>query len=124
MAKVLIVDDLEPNVRLMSRWLISRGFQIVSAADGDAAFATALRDRPDLVVLDLMMPAPNGFDVCEKLKGNPFTRQIPIIVVTGLQHPANIAHARQLGADAVLVKPLDEALFVGTLGRVLGSRVP
>jgi CheY-like chemotaxis protein len=124
MHTILVVDDLEGNVKLLTRWLSAKGFGVMSVRDGEAAVAAAQQHQPDLVLLDLMMPPPNGFDVCERLKQDARTRHIPVIVTTGLHHPANLMRARQLGAADVLLKPLDEAPLIAAVERALGGRGP
>lgn len=106
-AKILIVDDEERNRRLLEVFAKADGYATVNAADGESALTLALSESPDLILLDLMMPRMDGFEVTRWLKANPLTHQIPIIIVTALQDVA--AHKRMLasGADEFINKPVD-----------------
>ena len=83
-AKILVVDDEEKNVKLMEAMLLPRGYEIVKAYNGEEALQQVEKETPDLILLDVMMPVINGFDVCKKLKDDPETRLIPIVIMTAL----------------------------------------
>jgi CheY-like chemotaxis protein len=106
-AKVLIVDDEERNRKLLSVFVQADGHSAIFAANGKEGVAAAIEQQPNLILLDLMMPDMDGFDVVRALKNNPQTRNIPIIVVTALNDVAS--HRRMLasGADEFIGKPVD-----------------
>jgi CheY-like chemotaxis protein len=106
-AKILIVDDEERNRKLLGVFIRAEGHSSIFAADGKEGVASAIEQQPDLILLDLMMPDMDGFDVVRVLKNNPQTRNIPIIVVTALEDVAS--HRRMLasGADEFINKPVD-----------------
>ncbi len=109
MTRVLAADD-DPQVRGMIRKLLAdKGYQVIEAADGVQAYAltveAAIAEMPDLVVLDLMMPKMNGFDVLEKLKATPMTAHIPVIVVTARNQAADEMRAQRMGAADYITKP-------------------
>jgi len=91
---------------LMARWISAEGYAVITAQTGDEALALAAQHRPDLVVLDIMIPQPNGFDVCSALKTNQGTAHARVVLMSGLQHPENQARGREVGADAFLAKPV------------------
>ncbi|MFA6241846.1 MAG: HD domain-containing phosphohydrolase [Candidatus Hydrogenedentales bacterium] len=108
---ILIVDDIPENIVLMKRLLAPKGYDVHEATGGKAALETVLQDPPDVILLDLIMPDMNGFEVCERLKRDLSTRHIPVIIVTGMaEHEANI-RALEAGADDFLTRPIDPVLL-------------
>ena len=102
-----MVDDYQANVELIRRWLTSDGYDVLTANSGEAALAAVVQHHPDLVLLDIEIPEPNGFTVCRRLKHDPATSQIPVIFMSGLEPSATEMSARHLGADDYLAKPVD-----------------
>lgn len=111
-ARVLVVDDLPPNVKLLEAKLTAEYFDVVTASDGPAAITAAKTKSPDVILLDVMMPGMDGFEVCQTLKTDPTTMHIPIIMVTALSETADRVHGLESGADDFLTKPVNDiALF-------------
>lgn len=105
MARILVVDD-SPDVRLaLATILEDAGHEIVEAEDGDQVFDLAIKEKPDLVLLDVMMPRVNGFDALATLKADTRTNPIPVIMVTAKGRPEDMAMARSLGAVEYITKP-------------------
>jgi twitching motility two-component system response regulator PilH len=104
---VLIIEDDPDQRRLLDRMLGGAGWRIATAPDGEAGLAAARAERPDAIVLDLLMPRLNGFQTCRRLKTDAATRDIPVIIVTTKDQPADEFWAREIGADAFLHKPVD-----------------
>lgn len=119
--KVLVVDDSEATVRLLSRWMTDEGYTVVTAASGEAALAAAREHQPDLMLLDISIPWPSGFEVCKTLKSDPATRRMSVVLITGLQDPQNRVTGLHFGAEDVFVKPFD-ALEIKTKVRSLLRR--
>jgi DNA-binding response OmpR family regulator len=94
-------------VELFQEWLANDGYDVLTAGSGDAALAIVAQDSPDLVLLDIVMPEPDGFAVCQRLKHDPATAQIPVIFMNGLEPSAGEIGAGHLGADDCLTKPID-----------------
>jgi len=104
--KILVVDD-EANIRnLLSYNLKLDGHQVILAENGVEALKK-IKEKPDLVLLDVMMPEMDGLETCSKLKGNPDTRHIPVFMLTAKSQMADIEEAFRLGADDYLTKPFD-----------------
>jgi putative two-component system response regulator len=103
--KVLIVDDESANVAVLSRMMRNLGYATSSAADGEAALAAVVRERPDVVLLDVNMPRLDGFEVCERLKADPATRLIPVVLLTCLGAVEDRVRGIEAGADDFLTKP-------------------
>jgi DNA-binding response OmpR family regulator len=105
-AKILVVDDVPENVRLLEAVLTSRGYDVVSATDGRVALELAGSAKPDLVLLDVVMPQPDGYVVCRRLRESEETAVLPVVMVTASQGPEK-TKAIEAGADDLIAKPLD-----------------
>lgn len=106
--KILIVDDDDKNLRLMEALLIPEGYEVIKASDGLEALEKIKEDPPDAVLLDIMMPKMDGYEVARKLKKTVETRQIPVVMVTALQDTDDRVRALEAGADDFLSKPVDK----------------
>jgi two-component system, cell cycle response regulator len=123
-ARVLVVDDVEVNVRLLEAKLASEYFTVITAPSGEAALRAVRSEHPDIVLLDVMMPEMDGFEVCRRLKGDPQTADIPVIMVTALSETSDRVHGLQSGADDFLTKPVnDVALFARVRSLVRLKRI-
>jgi two-component system cell cycle response regulator len=111
-ARVLVVDDILSNVKLLEAKLTTEYFEVVTAYNGEEALARVAAETPDIVLLDVMMPGMDGFEVCRRIKSNPKTAHVPVIMVTALDQPADRIAGLEAGADDFLTKPIDDtALF-------------
>jgi CheY-like chemotaxis protein len=106
-ARVLIVDDERANRQLLEIMLEPEGYEVATATSGDEALAMVARQAPDLIVLDVMMPGMNGYMVTARLKADPVTRAIPVLVLSSLDDRSSRAHGLGAGADGFLAKPVD-----------------
>jgi CheY-like chemotaxis protein len=107
-AKILLVDDNLQNLELIQAYLEGIPVEISTAVDGVEAIESIEADQPDLVLLDVMMPRMSGFEVCQKLKSNPDTRDIVVIMVTALHEVADYERAVESGTDDFLSKPVNK----------------
>ncbi len=111
-ARVLVVDDIEANVRLLQAKLEVEYYEVLTAPDGLIALEKAALDQPDIILLDVMMPQMDGFEVCRRLKSNAVTQHIPVVLVTALDGRRDRLTGLEAGADDFLTKPIDDvALF-------------
>lgn len=104
MKKILFVEDEEALQRAMGDMLEQNGYQVFKAMDGERGLVVAKKEIPNLILLDLILPRKNGFEVLGELKKDPATRQIPVIVLTNLEGSEDIERALSLGATTYLVK--------------------
>jgi two-component system cell cycle response regulator len=111
-ARVLVVDDVPANVRLLEARLSAEYFDVATAFSGAEALAMAERAECDIVLLDVMMPDMDGFEVCQRLKSNPATHHIPVVMVTALDQPADRVRGLEAGADDFLTKPVTDLALV------------
>jgi CheY-like chemotaxis protein len=118
---ILIVDDYADALDIWAIYLQSMGYQVSTAADGEAAIEAAHRLLPDLIVLDLELPGLSGFDAAKSLRGSSDTQPIPLIAATGYSHTRQLDLARQVGFDAVVVKPCDPEMLVQEIERLLNT---
>lgn len=106
--KILIVDDVLSNVLLLKVLLTNEKYQIATASNGTEALAQVEKEHPDLILLDVMMPDLSGFEVCERLKGNPVTAEIPVIFLTALNNTSDIVKGFQVGGNDFISKPFNK----------------
>jgi putative two-component system response regulator len=105
--RILVVDDEPTVVRLCARILTGAGYQVLPAYRGEEALEMAFAAPPDLVLLDVLMPGPNGFEVCRRLKADARTQLVPVVILTALLEPQNKIAGLEAGADDFLTKPFD-----------------
>ena len=111
-ARILVVDDIEANVRLLEAKLSAEYYDVLSATDGVTALAMAAADKPDIILLDVMMPGMDGFQVCRRLKEDSATRHIPVVLVTALDGRSDRIAGLDAGADEFLTKPIDDVVLL------------
>lgn len=118
--KVLIADD-EPNILISLEFLMQREGHAVSVArDGDEALAAIRRDRPNLVLLDVMMPGKSGFDVCQAVRADPDLAGVKILMLTAKGRDTDLAKGTALGADAYVTKPFSTQELAARVRELLG----
>jgi twitching motility two-component system response regulator PilH len=119
MSKILVVDDSPTARALMVDTLAGQGHHILTAVDGDDALQKANTERPDVILLDVVMPGKNGFQVCRQLKGEATTKGIKIILVTSKNQQSDRFWGLKQGADAYLTKPFETAELLVTIAKCL-----
>ena len=117
--KILIVGDEPAVAENLQALLTAKGYQSRHASDGAEAVALAKKEQPDLMLLDIMLPKMDGFDVCRLVKADPATNKIKIIVVTGLGRMSDVETAFSYGASDYIIKPFDSERLFKKLEKVL-----
>jgi len=120
--KILAVDDERHIVRLVEVNLARAGYQVVTAFDGREALQKVEAEKPDLVVLDVMMPYMDGFEVLRNLKANPVTAEIPVIMLTAKAQDADVFRGWQSGVDCYLTKPFNPMELLTFVKRIFDSQ--
>ena len=111
-AKVLVVDDEEYIQHILNFSFGAEGYEVVTAADGEEAVAKARNEKPDIIVLDIMMPKMDGYEACRKLKSDPKTKDIPVILLTAKGRDVDKKLGSEAGADDYVVKPFSPGRLI------------
>lgn len=119
--KILIVEDEESLLKLESILLSSRGYNVGGVADGITALEEITRFRPDLIILDIMLPGMDGFEVCRRIKENPESQHIPVIMLTAKKSSQDRERGMAIGAAAYITKPFKSAKIMEIIQRLLAS---
>jgi len=121
MSKILVVDDVPSELEIICRILLDVGLDVIRAGDGEEAIARIREKSPDLVVLDVVMPRMNGFEVIRELRGDPATANLPVVFCTHKNTDIDKAWGTDLGADAYVSKPFEPHQLVNIVQRLLSA---
>ena len=121
--RILLVEDNEMNRDMLSRRLQKKGYDVICVADGEAAVATAKAERPDLVVMDLSLPLVDGWEATRRIKADPDTRAIPVLVLTAHAMESDRERAMAAGGDDFDTKPVDLRRLLDKIEALLGATI-
>lgn len=121
--RILVVEDEESLLKLESILFTSKGYQVTGVRGGKDALTAIALDAPDLVVLDLMLPDMDGFEVCRSIKENPETSAIPVVMLTAKKSSRDLERGRQVGADAYITKPFKSVKVLEVIEGLLNNQV-
>ena len=121
--RVLIADDNAQGAELLEAYLSSSGYELRTASDGEQTLQQIKAWQPDLILLDIMMPRLSGFEVCKRLRADPATRDIAVLMVTALDQPSDMERANDVGADDMLSKPIKKGELLLRVRSLLKSRM-
>lgn len=116
---ILVVEDEENLLRLQSILLVIKGYKVAGVMDGQAALEAVATMNPDLVLLDIMLPKIDGFEVCRQIKANETTRHIPVIMLTAKKSKEDRILGEQVGADLYITKPYKSSMLIEIIQRLL-----
>ncbi|NBB52752.1 PleD family two-component system response regulator [Rhizobium sp. CRIBSB] len=111
-ARILVIDDVDANVRLLEAKLTLEYYEVITGHDGPSALRLAAEEKPDIILLDVMMPGMDGFETCRRLKADPVTRHIPVVLVTALDGREERIKGLDAGADDFVTKPIDDVILL------------
>jgi len=117
--KILIVEDEENLLELESLLLSTKGYEVKGVLDGPSALELVASMKPDLILLDIMLPVMDGFEVCRQIKANEATRHIPVVMLSAKKSKEDLVKAEQVGADRYITKPFKSAMVIATIQRLL-----
>ncbi|MBF0280440.1 MAG: response regulator [SAR324 cluster bacterium] len=115
---VLVVDDTPENIDILVG-VLGESYKVKAAPSGEKALKSASKKPPDLILLDIMMPEMDGYQVCEQLKANPVTADIPVVFVTGMTENADQEKGMAMGARGYLTKPVEAEKVIAMVGEIL-----
>jgi len=117
--RILVVEDEESLLKLESILLTSKGYEVRGVQNGQLALDAIAEEKPDLVLLDIMLPEIDGFEVCRRIKSQEETRHIPVIMLTAKKTREDMARGEKVGADWYITKPFKSAMVIETIQRFL-----
>jgi len=119
--RILIADD-EPGIRLAVTRMLDKDYVVLEASNGEEAVQMAERERPDVILMDLMMPSMDGYTACSLIKADQWTNMIPVIILTGIGHEFNKKFAMEMGADGYITKPFTTQALANVIASILAER--
>lgn len=119
--KTLIIADDEPTIRLLVSSILGKSYNMVAVVNGQELLDTVSQNKPDLILMDIMMPTMDGYSACASLKKDPETADIPVVMLTGVGHDLNKVLAKQIGADGYITKPFESKDLQDTVKKHLAA---
>ena len=119
--RILVVEDEESLLKLESILLSSKGYSVTGVMDGRSALEEVRANKPDLVILDIMLPEIDGFEVCRQIKEDPAINHIPVLILTAKKNSQDIARGQQVGCDAYITKPFKSAKVLDMVHELLNT---
>ena len=116
--KILVVDD-EPSDRILLRKILGKNYVVTEASNGEEAVDLARSEKPALILMDIIMPKVDGYNACYRIKTDPLTAEIPVVMLTGLNHELNVRLAEKMGATGYLTKSLNPLELLDRIGHFL-----
>jgi DNA-binding response OmpR family regulator len=120
--KILVIDDKEELLMLVEIIFLDTGYEIISTTDSNMAFEYVVKEKPDIVILDIMMPKMNGWDVLKQIKGNQATKNIPVLILSVKADREDAEKSKELGADAIMRKPFQSKKLIEVVNKIISER--
>ena len=121
-ARVLVAEDNPQGAELLEAYLAGTGYEVRTAADGESTLRLVRKWKPDLILLDVMMPKLSGFEVCKRVKADPATQDVAVIMVTALDQPSDVERAVEVGTNDFLTKPINKTDLLLRVRTMLATR--
>ena len=120
MSQILLVEDSRAEAEKLTRYLKNQGLSVLGVSSGEEAELRVKQEKPALILLDVILPGQSGFELCRKLKANPETKKIPVIICSTKDKEIDKTWANMSGADAYLTKPVNEKALQQTISQLIG----
>ena len=124
MARILLIDDSLTERTIIAAWLQKSGHSVLEAENAETGLALTVQQKPDLVLMDVIMPGKNGFEATRAIRRDPLTSKIPVIIISSKSQPSDLAWGKRQGATDYLAKPFSAALLQQAVDRALSSEGP
>lgn len=124
MSRVLVIDDSPTQRHVLTTWLTGIGHTVFEAHDAETGMALAIQQKPDVILMDVVLPGKNGFEATRALQRNPLTQSIPIVIVSSKSQPSDLMWGKKQGASAYLPKPFTQQQLFQELEKVLKDPIP
>ncbi|WP_309396450.1 response regulator [Cerasicoccus maritimus] len=119
MAKVLVIEDVQTEILILTKILQSMGHTVMTAGDGESGLELAEREQPSLVLSDIVMPKMDGFQVCRRIKRNPTTKEIPVVLISSKTQDSDKFWGLKQGASDYLTKPINDDAVITTVKKLI-----
>lgn len=122
--KILLVEDESVIIELVTIYLVRHGYSVITISDGSQVMDTVKQEKPDLIIMDIMIPKVSGFELCRMIKSDPELKQIPVLMLSALVQKSEIEMGIRMGANIYMTKPFENSELLANIQKLLKERLP